>query len=342
MRNREQLVKAIIGIMGLSLLIALVGVLIRVIIPTDSWPDKRVSYSVVKTNGVLEELWSQSNLFATSHMPCCPLMAAAKGKVFIVGRFDRPGNTAVLAFDGASGALLWRSNRSDGDAGLFATSSALYTGSYGVGRIVAHDLDTGQILWSSRMPRARYIKRFRVIDNLIYVLSSSGHHFVRADTGKILQTFTGPPTAAILEEVATELVLTSTTQIKPEYFEEAVFAEDVMIIQSGGDVWAVDHQTRDIVWETEETVISNVAATGSAIYLLTIDRKLLGFDPRNGEVMASVQFEPSSFEFGSTSAVNAFATAYYVAVDADAGLLYAFLGNGAQMFAFRIVDTPGN
>lgn len=330
MKISKRFVKITASLLGLSLIMTLLGILLYFIIPNDTWPNKRVSYNLVENNQ-LEEHWSRSNLFAPSETP----MAAAKKKIFVVGTFNRPGNTVVLAFDGTTGNLLWKSRKPDSHSltGLFATSSALYAGSIGSGRITAYDLDTGQILWSKRMPGARYIRRFQVVENLIYVVSSSGKHLVEAHTGDVLYTFTGTPSQTTLRGMVEELALPSLSQIELEYFDDATFTEGVKIIKSGDDVQAHDRQTGIRLWEIEG-VISNVTIAAETVYLLTVDRKLLGLDLYSGKTVALAQFKPSSID--SDTVVNSFATAYYVAVDEDAKLLYAFLGNGGQLFAFKI------
>jgi hypothetical protein len=82
-----------------------------------------------------------------------------------------------------------------------------------------------------------------------------------------------------------------------------------------------------------------VAATETTLYLITKDRKLLGLDTRSGQIISSIQFKviPSTL-----NNVRYSTGGYYVAVDQDAGLVYAYLGDSQQLFAFKIVDYSGN
>lgn len=296
-----------------------------------TWPDERVMYRVKESNSTLQELWSLSNLFAVAP----DAMTAVKQKVFIEGRFEQPGETEVLALNGRNGALLWRSDEYEYSlVKLSATPFALFSGSTGNGTMRAHDLNTGGLIWVHPMPEARYIGGFNVVDDLIYVVSSSGYHLLKADTGEILETFSEPPTSTTLQTVVARSGLAiAAHEINVNYFWANAFTEDLFFIRSAGEVWAHDLQTGNPLWSIED-VISNIVATDSAVYLLTKDRRLLELEASTGEVTNIVQFEPQPTETSGW----AFANAFYVAVDEKAGAIHVFLGDGAQLFAFELSD----
>jgi glucose dehydrogenase len=126
-------------------------------------------------------------------------------------------------------------------------------------------------------------------------------------------------------------------QINVRYFlRGAEFSDEVIFDRIGrgsGYIKAIDRETEEILWETEKNVISNVAATKSTAYFLTLDGRLVGLDARSGEIVTTVEFEPAPFILNGP---NANAGGYFVAVDEDAKMLYVQLGDSYQLFAFRI------
>jgi outer membrane protein assembly factor BamB len=296
-----------------------------------SWEENLISYRVDESNGVLEKFWSRSGLFVDENRGgCLPFVVAGQEKVFIIGEFDQPRSNSVLALDAADGKLLWRYDNPYGLSftGLDFTSSILYSSSAGNATLNAHNLDTGQTLWSRSILWSRYIRCFRVSNNLIYAETNNARFLLQAETGEILQEYDQTLTAEALQELATHLGLPP-IQVQLEYFEDAVFTADVLI----KDGEAFDRRTGALLWKIDGK-ISNVVATNSIVYLLTKDRKLLGLDPHTGEVKAKVQFKPQPTTIGPYGFENAF----YVAVDEEAKLVYAYLGDGAELFAFKVIE----
>ena len=73
------------------------------------------------------------------------------------------------------------------------------------------------------------------------------------------------------------------------------------------------------------------------IPFLTEEDKVLGANLHSGEIIASAQFEriePDNYTPSSQGSANS----CYVATDENDNLLYVFLGDSAQLFAFRAVE----
>jgi len=88
---------------------------------------------------------------------------------------------------------------------------------------------------------------------------------------------------------------------------------------------------------TSSSSVSNIDTTEATAYALTSDGQLVGYDLRTGEVVTSVQFDPRSFPSNDP---ERYAIPYSVAVDKNLGLIYTYLGDSKQLFAFKIVDYP--
>ncbi len=283
----------------------------------------RAPHNIVESTKNLEILWSKSNVFTNYGIfGSSPDLVAAKGTVFLMGSISQTENYSLFAFDAKDGTTLWRipGHRSS----LYATSTALYVGS--TYSITAHDLRTGEQEWIKRFlsGSARNIEIVKVEDDLIFArLGGFADEYVMAvDTRK---------------RVAVDL-------FSPEYFDgSSVFNDQLMFVRPRPpetEIKALDRQTSTVQWRADVAaqVISNLAATQTTVYCLTEDGRLVGLAAETGKVVASVQFEPSPF---ITFDPKAPPGGYYVAVDKDEGLLYALLGDSAQLFAFSIVADAG-
>jgi hypothetical protein len=177
-----------------------------------------------------------------------------------------------------------------------------------------------------------------VVDNFIYAHSQAAH-LLQADTGNLIANLPGYPSKTTLDEWNIDA--------PPEYFnrfDDLTLTQDTKFVRGvaefrGEGVRAIDLESEANLWELGNGIISNVAATETTLYLITKDRKLLGLDTRSGQIISSIQFKviPSTL-----NNVRYSTGGYYVAVDQDAGLVYAYLGDSQQLFAFKIVDYSGN
>ncbi len=339
-RSEQQLINKVLRLwpVGLILVCATsfgLNILLRRAFPEPEvlvQPTTPVLYRPVERGKTLQELWSRTNVFADFGS-----LAAARGKVFLVGSLVPPEaknfkGFFILALDGANGEVLWQAEKGHSIDTLYATSSALYVGAGGTGRAMAYALDTGQILWSVPLPGARSFYRLRVVDNLMYIVAYNGSFLLRADTGEVIHKPTKNLTTTTLQELEPQLrAFTSPDSVSLDYFRELV--NGAIILMPNGVV--KDRQTGTKLWhlwETQPDVVSNLAATKTTLYLFTQEGQLVGRDVRSGELVTWVQFELETWSTSDPSSGR------YVAVDEEAGLLYVYLGNSQQLFAFKIID----
>ena len=276
-----------------------------------------VVHKVLQSDAVFEELWVQSNLIERWHFFD---MAAAQETIFLLGKsstFREVGT--VFAIDASDGkTVLWQDNGPsyNGQRRMYATSEALYVGTLGTPYITAYDLRTGEMLWSQRLrPAERAVDSIYVLNDKIFTSAQNYEFILQADTGEILGTF--------------DLKNPLPSEFKLEYLYNPILTENVSFVWDPGYrlVRAVDRQTDHDLWEVTNAA-SNPAATEQAVYLLTTEGTLLALDPQNGDVLASLQFDAPSFG--------------HIAIDQDIGLLYVYLYDSEQLFAFRIVDYSPN
>jgi outer membrane protein assembly factor BamB len=318
------------------------------------WEDAVTTHQVVDKYGKWEKLWSRSNVF-TGNTNVGVLLAAKQKKVFILGSLKQTEREAVVALDAAEDELLWRVLSGTAST-LDATSFSVYVGTLGSGHVEAYELDTGQILWSTHLLDARSIRYLYILDATVQVNSYPDvFHLINADTGKIIwkleyefgqNVFLRTDEVSFIQLAATSLQAVENVSgslvweidVGEIYLQGPVFTQDRIFIRTGrglGSVYAIDRREGKILWRSERNVISNVAATNFAVYFLTLDGKLWEFDAKSGKVITSVEFKPAPFVLNGPKAKIG---GYYVAVDEQAGLVYALLGDSAQLFAFKIQE----
>ncbi len=321
-----------------------------------SWSKPLVSHKVVNdTNERLKELWSRPNVFVLNDSTGF-LIAAAQGNVFVIGSLDENKTGGIMAFAGSNGEVLWRGVFGQG-AAINAASSSLYVSMLSTTKDVrAYDVQTGQILWEASPKGIRNVLRLYVFDEIVHVNGSNETFFsLQANTGEelwkseyqygndiyirtdeIIFRRSGTSLQAIdtqSEKLIWEADVEQIFSQGPFFTDETVFIRTVP--DGSGRVYAIDRHSGEILWHTEKNVASNnVAATNTIVYLLTEQGQLLGLDARSGELITSVEFQPNPFLLRDSIGH----LGYYVAVDEEAGLLYAVLGDSRQLFAFKIVE----
>jgi outer membrane protein assembly factor BamB len=340
----SQFGKNVWGLKQISLLlIALVGCcfafgLTMIVIEHLVQPETLPVYRLAEVNPGLKELWLRADIVVPNSAASS---VATRGMFFIVGSLAQTKwkIPAILAFEASNGSLLWQGKHSLAFASaLYATPSTLYAGRSN--QLTAYDPRTGQTLWSNTLPSARNITHIYTVDNIIYVESTPGvYHLVQADTGEVLKTFKELPTATTLQDLKMQVeTLPLAASLNPEYFRGiALTRKTKFYYKYPNGVKAIDIASGHTLWEIERGVVSTIAATEQAAYLLTQEGKLLRVNLGNGEPVTLIQFEPRSFPYSDP---QGYIYVYLVAVDANAGLLYVYLGNSQQLFAFSLVDTP--
>ena len=284
-------------------------------------PDVSIVHKVAD-GGNFEELWSRPDVFGSQDSPP-PVITAAGGTVFVLGNTSSKKQDKIIAIDALNGGdVLWSDNGPGdvGPASIYATSSALYVGSGGTTFLTAYSLRSGEKFWTKFLLGARGVDSIYAAGDVIYVRTSDAYYFLQTDTGEVLE-----------QSIFSWQALPSATNIKPDYFMTGRAFTKNTIIEFDPEfsdlIKVVDFQTGNELWRMGK-VVSNVATTETTAYLLTVEGKVLGLNLSNGEVIDSIQFDSPSYG--------------QIAVDRDEKLLYVLLEDSKQLFAFKIVDVPGN
>lgn len=287
---------------------------------TSNKPEQQPLRTVVnEDNSRLNLLWSQSNVPGAKNYVFFE-MAATNGVLFYIGSKEQGILKEVKAVDGKDGTtVLWHTSGpgSGSPRVLYATPSAIYIG--GVGAVAAYDILTGGQFWSKSFPFQRNIIYLQVINDLVYVEATSGSRFLlQADSGEGIVNWKVHP------------------NFREEYFQDKILTVDTEFSLASGHIDAIDENTGSILWQ--EDTSSNVVVTQSEVYAVMArnnELKLVGFQPRSGEVDVTIKFEPYiSHPYPYPP--------FHIAVDEQTDMLYVFLGDSNQLFAFKIEGHSGN
>jgi len=88
-------------------------------------------------------------------------------------------------------------------------------------------------------------------------------------------------------------------------------------------------------WKSDLGVISNVAVSEDAVFVLVESGELLALDPSSGQKMATsgVSFDNQPFVPYSKDTTSG---SFYLAYNVENDILIAYLGDSRQLFAFRV------
>jgi outer membrane protein assembly factor BamB len=221
---------------------------------------------------------------------------------------------------------------------------------WGAAKIVAYDLNTGEVVWSKIIGGARSIDSLVVSDTTVSVDGSFSSHYYMYDakTGALLSKREKAKEDFIWfiydriqyerksGEATFQAVDTRTGTINWQsganyaVSQPPVISHNIIIARSGeakflGLAFGVDATTGRTLWEYQN-IIGNIAVDGDIAYFLTRDVQLWAVDIKTGNRLGIVSFSPNT----NPDSVN---NAYHVA--ASNGIVVTYLGEGQQMFAFR-------
>jgi outer membrane protein assembly factor BamB len=284
------------------------------------WPDTIVSHEAN-----IQPLWVRSSVYTIANSQSS--IVSASGKLFLLGSDNESNRSQVIAFDCVSGDNLWRFDfplSNDGNT-IAATTSEVLIG--GAGEVLALDIENGHMLWSTGIPNGRAVIELYILGNNLYVDSiGSRYSILDIKTGNILQSVEydlgkNPPFWKI--------------NTGNGWWENAVLVDDLFYSRMGeqfGRIIAFNKTSDLLLWVSENDIVSNIVATPTAVYALSLDGKLLRFDPLKGTPNILATFSEVPFNLQS----NGYRYYYYLAFDKESQVLFITMGDSAQLFGIRI------
>lgn len=276
------------------------------------WADALTTHTFVQKDASRLELEWVQTVFNPAF--AARQLAATDGKVFFVGSLSQNGNYALIAFESEGGHKLWQVPRANT---VDVSSEMVYVNNGGA--VVAYTL-TGERVWRTTLS-VRNISDFNWVDGILDVNAGGDFYLLDAVTGELLNSSTD-----------FNHNLAAYQWLMPTILDGRVFVQDLGMDFSAA--LALDRQSGDVLWRSADNVISNVAATESLAFVITYEDELRILDARTGKPLETIQIEPSINFFDREA--QKYKRIYQLAVDQTNQILYVYLGDSNQLFAFKI------
>jgi outer membrane protein assembly factor BamB len=291
--------------------------------PAPLWPPP-----ITNHQSSISAWWIQQNIYINPNDQM--QLVATEGKLIFIGStaLDRPFR--LIALDEGTGKVIWEYGNTN-EVVLAVSPSKVFVGE--VGKITALSPEDGKIAWSTQLPFTRSVSKLLVRDNILYADTVSENHFLlETETGKILQTISYTSTdIPIWSDHKMNLVFTGNI----EYFQKYS-----NLLNGEIDIVAIDGLNGNQLWTASVRAASRIAANVLGVYVLTLDGKLLRFDPVNGTNNQLIQFTPTSLQRNYSEGGTTRDYGYHIAIDETNQRLFVYLGDSAQLFAYRLPLTP--
>ena len=274
------------------------------------------------------ELWSLSNIFINQDNVV--KLIATTGKVIFIGSNEQDRYPHVIALDEANGSEVWEYGDRNPVA-LAAANKNIYVGE--VGSVTALNSESGNVLWSTPLPFSKSVTKLVIQDGVIYVDAvGADYYLLGIETGAVLQTI----------NYTVNNNLNSNLPIWSDHLMNLVLSENTMYFQKqtglypNGDVVEITamDKLKNKIWSASVPAISRMSVSSSGVYILTLDGVLMRLNLSDSLSNDLVKFTPPPSLSGTLENGDVVGYGYYVTVDEQ--MLYVYLGDSAQLFAYRL------
>ena len=260
---------------------------------------------VTSHKATVPELWSLSDIYIDDNWHQ-PLISANNNKLIVLGSNNNTQAESVLAFDGTSGQPIWSVDYRG--ITITTTESKVIVG--GASRVIALDIQNGSTLWGASV--LSNVVDIIPKDDRLYIYGVSVRKYILdVSNGSVLEIFEEPYSIE----------------------EEPSIGDIAYTFDGNNNIIATDKPNNQVLWRNQANAVSNLAVTPTFIYALGDDGSLLRFDTQTGQKESWLLFAPTSFVARSEQTTS---FAYYVAIDISTNILFVYLGDGAQLFAFQM------
>ena len=305
---------------------------------------------IVIDSPMLKTLWVRENVFIRDDN-LNPMMVAAQGVVIFLGGLDIDDSSAVSALKANDGDLLWQEVFGNPTA-IYASPDGLYVGESGRARIVKYEPYSGRIIWTKQLPGRGLVHIVEEMNQLSVQTSSTRDKFfvLNAISGDVIRQLENTGIFLSTEKVTfqrsiltneLEAVGTSSQNLRwsvtvdHEFLMIPIFTEHEILVRTDvGKIYCIDRDTGSVKWNTDNIAISNLTIANNWVYFLSRDGKLQGIDLQSGEVIQLIQFDTERFALNGEVHIGG----YHVAYDPQTGIVFAELGDSAQLFAFQVIE----
>lgn len=284
-------------------------------------------------------------------------LVAHNENLFMYGTIGRCGNNNLVRFSTTDGEVVSKSASGisvptyTGVNHIAYDSAHVYLGYDGhrnaPSNVVAYNIDTNIVEWMQPIPITSGSQIGSLTVNEIIGVSTTEFFLLNASTGQILSE----PSEGEREYPLSSLgyyaywyaainpqsslsTLEFWAKLTPEIYQPPILLDDIIVFRTAqpgknvGKVRVFNLQTSDMLWETSENVISNVAIDHTRAYYLTSAAELMALDLQTGAVLGKIEFTSESLEPQDKQG-------FYIA--ANDNNVFVYFGDSRRLFAFRFL-----
>jgi len=272
-------------------------------------------------------LWVRTNYYIDSKDDA--QMVALGNKLFIIGSASDKELSRLIALDARTGDTIWQYGDRNVDV-LTDSVNKLFIGELGGGKVTALNPDTGAIEWATN-GRIGNVTNLLVRENILYVDTVGKNYFLfDVNTGNILKTIP----YVVGKAPNPDIPIWSYHHMNLQFVGNVGFFQtSTNFPMDKGDITAIDEISGNQIWNSGSFyAATRIATSPLGVFVLDSDGKLLRFGPTDGKKDQVIQFIPAP----NLNNNEGWIYGYHVAVDSDNQLLFVYLGDSAQLFAFQL------
>lgn len=285
------------------------------------------------------------------------ISVAVEDRIIIISRDKNSSDRRITVFDAGTGNVLWQSEVINGILSVTADEKRVYIGT--ILDVQAFDLETGQKLWrGAEQPSMKkgtlnvYSKgdRLEVYDPMgpaMYILDSATGQTVDKISKSLFIRWNEIDYSVIrgnyfLEASDAKSNRTLWSYAFPGHIERwPAFIDDIMLLNSRGQIFGLKPRTGEIVWQTPDTqttfihpqYISKVALQDHLAYALRYDAAIVGFNSKTGNEVGIIKMIPNHTLEDDKGDVK-----YYGIATSDR-YVAVYYGNSQELLVFEKLNS---
>ncbi len=317
--------------------------------PTPGGPPKQVSAITLP----FVERWRTTSLPANfSQYPASVVMAK---EYVVVGDRDGQGSR-ITVFEAHTGNLVWRSDYINHLKSLGVSDGRVYVGT--IRSVQTFDLKTGKVLWEGAVKdwnKKGFLYVYPTKEQIhVYDFSHNHLYLLDPETGKTLEEIDYPNiffkqgdtyytgcgygyNTLCLDRQGPQIHWArGGCRFEWVIYLWPVFTEDRVFLNAGGEIYALDNKTGDIIWQSGYEFVSAPVMQDGLIYAIRSDATVMAFDPETGKEIGSVKMTPNR----TIEDDGGYLLQYGVAVSDK--FMAVYYGNSQELIVFEKVEGTGN